>query len=49
MTLLEHNLRRVKRAGIIDVVINVSWLVGGDMNLDLAFHCLERVLAKREP
>jgi MurNAc alpha-1-phosphate uridylyltransferase len=26
MTLLEHNLRRVKSAGIIDVVINVSWL-----------------------
>ena len=28
MTLLEHNLRRVKSAGIIDVVINVSWLGG---------------------
>ena len=26
MTLLEHNLRRVKSAGIIDVVINISWL-----------------------
>jgi len=26
MTLLEHNLKRVKSAGIIDVVINVSWL-----------------------
>tara|TARA_B100000780_G_C21110723_1_gene448852 strand:+ start:1328 stop:1996 length:669 start_codon:yes stop_codon:yes gene_type:complete len=25
-TLLEHNLRRVKNAGINDVVINISWL-----------------------
>ena len=26
ITLLEHNLRRVKSAGINDIVINVSWL-----------------------
>ena len=26
ITLLEHNLRRVKSAGINDVVINISWL-----------------------
>ena len=25
-TLLEHNLQRVKRSGIKDIVINVSWL-----------------------
>jgi len=25
-TLIEHNLRRVKKAGIIDLVVNVSWL-----------------------